>query len=102
MGRWASLDEPDLEIFSGFRRFTASGWNFEVLKKPFYTEEEISKFEDDVKNWVRTFCQPTIGQMNSATLIPGLYRKEDVTPYMHILTIYSLLYASIKRKGTFT
>ncbi|UZO06519.1 uncharacterized protein OCT59_026838 [Rhizophagus irregularis] len=28
-GRWASLNEPDLEIFSGFRRFTASGWNFE-------------------------------------------------------------------------
>ncbi|GET55161.1 hypothetical protein GLOIN_2v1824261 [Rhizophagus irregularis DAOM 181602=DAOM 197198] len=61
---------------------------YEVLKKPSHTEEEISKFEEDVKNWVRTFCRPTIGQMNSATSIPGLYRKEDVTPYMHMLTMH--------------
>ncbi|UZO19978.1 uncharacterized protein OCT59_011240 [Rhizophagus irregularis] len=32
-GRWASLDEPDLEIFSGFRRFMASGWNFEAPER---------------------------------------------------------------------
>ena len=33
----------------------------EILRKPSYTEEEILKFEEDAKNWVRIFCQPTIG-----------------------------------------
>ena len=63
---------------------------YEVLRKLFHTEEEILKFEDDAKNWVKTFCQPTIGQMNTATMIPGLYRKKDVTPYMHMLTMHVL------------
>src|ERR1051325_9543941 len=61
---------------------------YEVLKKSFYSEEEILKFEKDVKDWVRTFCQPTIDQMNSTIAIPGLYRKEDVTPYMHMFTMH--------------
>ena len=26
--------------------------------------------------------------MNSITAIPGLYRKEDITPYMHMLTMH--------------
>jgi hypothetical protein len=30
------------------------------------------------------FCRPTQGHMNSNTQISGLYRKEDVTPYMHV------------------
>ncbi|PKB97313.1 hypothetical protein RhiirA5_433381 [Rhizophagus irregularis] len=30
------------------------------------------------------FYRPTQGHMNSATQVPGLYRKDDVTPYMHI------------------
>lgn len=29
-----------------------------------------------------------MGQMNSAEAIPGLYRKEDVTPYMHMFTMH--------------
>ncbi len=61
---------------------------YEILKKLSHTEEEILKFEKDAKNWVRTFCRPTIGQMNSATVISELYKKEDVTPYMHMLTIH--------------
>jgi len=27
-----------------------------ILRKPFHTEEEILKFENDAKNWIRTFC----------------------------------------------
>jgi hypothetical protein len=61
---------------------------YEVLRKPFHTEEEILEFENDAKNWVKIFCQPTMGQMNTATMIPGIYRKEDVTPYMHMLTMH--------------
>jgi len=59
-----------------------------ILRKSSHTEEEILKFEEDAKNWVRNFCQPTIGPMNSAMAIPGLYRKEDITPYMHMLTMH--------------
>ena len=73
---------------------------YEILRKPSYTEEEILKFEEDAKNWVRTFCRPTIGQMNSATVIPGLYRKEDVTPYMHMLTMHVPYFMHrLKEKG---
>ena len=72
-------------------------WSF---KKLFYIEEEILKFEDNVKNWVKTFCQLTIGQMNTATMIPGLYRKDDVTPYMHMLTLHvSYFLCQLKEKG---
>jgi len=59
-----------------------------ILRKSSHTEEEILKFEEDAKNWVRNFCQPTIGPMNSAMAIPELYRKEDITPYMHMLTMH--------------
>jgi hypothetical protein len=30
------------------------------------------------------FYRPTQGHMNSTTQVPGLYRKDDVTPYMHV------------------
>ena len=32
------------------------------------------------------FCRPSQGQINSASQVPGLYRKEDVTPYMHVFS----------------
>ncbi|CAJ0911580.1 219_t:CDS:10 [Entrophospora sp. SA101] len=61
---------------------------YEMLRKPSYNEEDIIKFELEAKNWVRSFCQPTLGITNSTSAIPGLYRKEDVTSYMHILTMH--------------
>ena len=71
-----------------------------ILKKPSHTEEEILKFEIDVKNWVKTFCQPTIGQINSTTAILGHYRKEDVTPYMHMLAMHVPYFMRrLKEKG---
>jgi len=85
---------PISEFVSGVRGVAIENlWRefhrlYEILRKPSYTEEEILKFEEDAKNWVRTFCRPTIGQMNSKTAIPGLYRKEDITPYMHMLTMH--------------
>ena len=73
---------------------------YEVLKEPSHTEEEILKFEEDAKNLVKTFCRPTIGQINSASAIPGLYRKEDVTPYMHMLTMHVPYFMRrLKEKG---
>ncbi|RHZ87985.1 hypothetical protein Glove_27g60 [Diversispora epigaea] len=37
---------------------------------------------------VKTFSQPARGQINTATAILGIYREEDVTPYMHMLTMH--------------
>jgi hypothetical protein len=69
------------------------------MRKSIYTEKEISKFED-AKKWVKTFCQPTRGEMNSAATIPGLYRKEDVTPYMHMLVMHVPFFMRhLKEKG---
>lgn len=61
---------------------------YEILRKSSHTEREILEFERDAKDWVRTFCRPTIGQINTATSIPGLYRKEDLTPYMHVFAMH--------------
>ena len=61
-------------------------------RKPFHTKEEILKFEDNAKNWVKTFCQLTIGQMNTVTIILKLYKKKDVTSYMHMLTMHILYF----------
>ena len=30
--------------------------------------------------------------MNTATMISGLYRKEDIIPYMHMLTMHILYF----------
>lgn len=73
---------------------------YELLRKPSHTEEEILRFEEDAKNWVRTFCQPTVGQLNTPTAIPGLYRKEDVTPYMHMFCMHMPHFMrQLKEKG---
>ena len=100
---WTSLMRPEKKILqhfpvsefvTGIRGVTIENlWRefyrlYEILRKPSHTDEEILKFEEDAKNWVRNFCQPTIGPMNSAMAIPGLYRKEDITSYMHMLTMH--------------
>jgi hypothetical protein len=55
-----------------------------VLHKEIISDQEIDQFAIDAENWIRMFCRPTQGHMNSANQIPGLYRKEDITPYMHV------------------
>ncbi|CAB4442449.1 unnamed protein product [Rhizophagus irregularis] len=54
-----------------------------ILRKPILTNSEIDNFEIKVKQWI--YC-PNQGQINSASQIPGLYRKEDITPYMHVFS----------------
>ncbi|CAB5179434.1 unnamed protein product [Rhizophagus irregularis] len=50
----------------------------------FIPDQEIDQFEIDTQNWIHIFCRPTQGCINSSIQIPGLYKKEDVTPYMHV------------------
>ena len=57
---------------------------YEILRKAYLSDQEIDQFEIDVQNWVRMFCRPTQGHMNDSIQIPGLYRKEDITPYIHV------------------
>ncbi len=55
-----------------------------VLHRTYFSDQEIDQFEIDAQNWIRMFCHPTQGHINSSIQIPGLYRKEDITPYMHV------------------
>jgi hypothetical protein len=55
-----------------------------ILKKQSITDSEINDFKINVKKWIKLFCQPNQGQINSASQILGLYRKEDISPYMHV------------------
>jgi len=57
---------------------------YKILRKPFLLDQEINAFEIDAKCWIRTFYCATEGSPNSTSQKPGLYRKEDVTPYMHV------------------
>ena len=88
---------PISEFLSGIHKVAIENlWHefyqlYEILRKSSHTEEEILKFEKDAKNWVRTFCQPTINQKNSIIAISELYRNEDVMSYMHMLTIHILI-----------
>lgn len=54
------------------------------LHKAHLSDQEIDQFEIDAQNWIHIFCHPTQGCINSSIQIPGLYKKEDVTPYMHV------------------
>ena len=94
---------PDKKkILKGFRvanlfneQQAARGQNIEKLWREFYrlykvmrqksiTNEEIDQFEVDAKQWIRDFCRPTIGTINSANQQQGMYPRTDVTPYMHV------------------
>jgi hypothetical protein len=57
-----------------------------ILQSPNLINSEIDNFENKAKQWIKLFCRPSQGQLNSALQIPGLYRREDVTPYMHIFS----------------
>ncbi|GBB89402.1 hypothetical protein RclHR1_16080004 [Rhizophagus clarus] len=97
---WTSLMGPDkkkvLEYFpisqfiSGIRgQEIEKLWKeflrlYKVLRKPFLSDQEIDAFEIDTKQWIRTFYCATEGRPNSISHKPGLYRKQDVTPYMHV------------------
>jgi hypothetical protein len=57
---------------------------YKILRKTHLSDHEINQFEIDAQDWICMFCRPTQGHINSPIQIPGLYRKEDVTPYMHV------------------
>ncbi|CAG8855381.1 41050_t:CDS:1, partial [Gigaspora margarita] len=48
----------------------------------------INKFEIDARNWVSTFCQPTLKKATGEIIQEGIYQRQDVTPYMHVLACH--------------
>ena len=100
---WTSLMGPDKEkILRDFQvkhlfeeEQATRGQDIENLWREFYrlykiirqksiTDEEINQFEADAKQWIRDFCRPTIGNLNSANQQEGMYPRTDITPYMHV------------------
>ncbi|RHZ79022.1 hypothetical protein Glove_152g68 [Diversispora epigaea] len=59
---------------------------YTILRKPFITNSEINNLKIKAKEWINLFCRPNQGQMNSPLQVHGLYKKEDVTPYMHVFS----------------
>ncbi|RIB17826.1 hypothetical protein C2G38_2142422 [Gigaspora rosea] len=49
----------------------------------FKSNQEIYQYKVYAENWVRDFCCPSQGYMNSSQNV-GLYRKVDITRYMHV------------------
>ncbi|RIB28565.1 hypothetical protein C2G38_2137290 [Gigaspora rosea] len=96
---------PVAQFITGIR-----GENIEVLWREFYrlykvlrqsqlTDQEIYQFKVDAENWVRAFCRPSQGFINSS-LNFGHYRKADVTPYMHVFAKHIPLFMhQLKSKG---
>ncbi|RIB15971.1 hypothetical protein C2G38_1546213 [Gigaspora rosea] len=82
-----------------FFKSTGNKWNWTSLmgcdKKKMLEKFPITQFISgtrgqkieqlwlDAENWVRTFCCPSEGYINSSENF-GLYRKADVIPYMHV------------------
>ncbi|RIB26910.1 hypothetical protein C2G38_2138072 [Gigaspora rosea] len=60
----------------------------------------INKFEIDAQNWVSTFCQPTLKKATGEIIQEGIYQRQDVTPYMHVLACHIPAFMrSLKSEG---
>ncbi|PKC10463.1 hypothetical protein RhiirA5_498443 [Rhizophagus irregularis] len=60
-----------------------------IIRRPSLTDSEIDDLEvklDIVLKCALSTHRPNQGQINSSSQTPGLYRKEDVTPYMHVFS----------------
>ncbi|RIB21718.1 hypothetical protein C2G38_1070323 [Gigaspora rosea] len=72
---------------------------YNILRQSQLTDQEIHQYKIDAENWVRTFCCPSEGYINSLQNF-GLYRKADVTPYMHVFAKHVPLFMQqLKTKG---
>jgi hypothetical protein len=99
---WTSLMGPDKEkmlkdfcVSHFFGQQSTRGQEIEHLWREFYrlykimcqksiTDPEIDQFKADAKQWIRNFCHPTIGTMNSISQQQGMYLRTDISPYMHV------------------
>ncbi|CAG8591599.1 4258_t:CDS:2, partial [Scutellospora calospora] len=72
---------------------------YNVIRKSQLSNQEIDQYKVDAENWIRTFCRPTQGSINSLQKY-RLYRKADITPYMHVFAKHIPLFMQqLKAKG---
>ncbi|RIB03155.1 hypothetical protein C2G38_2049498 [Gigaspora rosea] len=58
------------QLWHEFYRF------YKVLRQSQLTDQKINQYKIDAKNWIRTFCRPSQGSINSLQKC-GLYQKFD-------------------------
>ncbi|CAG8768118.1 16015_t:CDS:1, partial [Racocetra fulgida] len=58
---------------------------YDALKDPQITGTE---FKQKAINWLNLFLTKSTGSFNSPTFIKGLYRPNDITPYIHIMVYH--------------
>lgn len=56
------------------------------------------EFQNNAKNWLTLFLTPSEGIPNSQGFKKGLYKPDDVTPYIHVLVHYIPKFMAIHRK----
>ncbi|RIB25518.1 hypothetical protein C2G38_2030975 [Gigaspora rosea] len=72
---------------------------YNVLRQSQLSDQEIYQYKVDAENWIRVFCHPAQGHVNSLQNI-GLYIKADLTPYMHVFAKHIPLFMQqLKAKG---
>ncbi|POG60491.1 hypothetical protein GLOIN_2v1787807 [Rhizophagus irregularis DAOM 181602=DAOM 197198] len=102
---WTSLTGPDklimLQHFDVTKFITGDrGKKISLLWKEFFNlyqflrkdsfsdDSEINSFEINAKNWIKLFCELTIGKSNSINQRRCIFNPTDITPYMHIFVFH--------------
>ncbi|PKY62278.1 hypothetical protein RhiirA4_488487 [Rhizophagus irregularis] len=68
---WTSLMGPDKKKVLQYFPIVNFISGKRVLRSPNLINSEIDNFENKVKQWIKLFCRPSQGQINSSSQIPG-------------------------------
>jgi len=72
---------------------------YKFMRRRELSDDEISGFATQAKNWVRTFCKSSVGSVN-AVVEEGLFPRTSVTPYMHVFSQHIPQFMKqLKQKG---
>ena len=61
---------------------------YKTICKINLADDDIINFENSARKWIKDFCKLTIETKEGTILQEGLYQRDDVTPYMHILACH--------------
>ncbi|CAG8497504.1 2729_t:CDS:2 [Scutellospora calospora] len=57
-----------------------------------------AEFKQKAINWLKLFLTKSTGSFNSSTFIKGLYRPNDITPYIHVMVYHVGEFIDLHRK----
>jgi len=63
-------------------------WFFDLYTAIQDPNTDLKIFKRNAKMWLKIFLTPSTGIPNSDNFVQGLYRPNDVTPYMHVLVFH--------------